>query len=127
MAQDSPRRLTIVVLPNPTFSYYMGFGAVDLNCNDTVEKIILGIPMEFAPNQLSSPPQRLKNSMRTKFENKLKLNQNNKCLCKVDDFNVIPIHEFAIDHEEEFEKTIATIRKLSRVVSTMTLNVISPE
>ena len=34
------------------------------------------------------------------------------------------IGQIEADNQEEFEKTIATIRKLSRVVSTMTLNVI---
>jgi uncharacterized protein with GYD domain len=37
------------------------------------------------------------------------------------------IGEIQTDSQEEFEKVIAGIRKLSRVVSTMTLNVISPE
>ena len=37
------------------------------------------------------------------------------------------IAEIQTENQEEFEKTIATIRKLARVVSTMTLNVISPE
>ena len=37
------------------------------------------------------------------------------------------IAEIQTENQEEFAKTIATIRKLSRVVSTMTLNVISPE
>ncbi|HEY5736477.1 MAG TPA: Lrp/AsnC ligand binding domain-containing protein [Nitrosopumilus sp.] len=37
------------------------------------------------------------------------------------------IAEVETDNQEEFEKLIATIRKLSRVVSTMTLNVIVPE
>jgi DNA-binding Lrp family transcriptional regulator len=37
------------------------------------------------------------------------------------------IAEIQTKNQEEFEKAIATIRKLSRVVSTMTLNVISPE
>ncbi len=37
------------------------------------------------------------------------------------------IAEIQTDNQDEFEKTIATIRKLSRVVSTMTLNVIVPE
>ncbi|MGY5151961.1 MAG: Lrp/AsnC ligand binding domain-containing protein [Candidatus Nitrosopumilus sp. bin_6a] len=37
------------------------------------------------------------------------------------------IAEVKTDNQEEFEKVIATIRKLSRVVSTMTLNVIIPE
>ncbi len=37
------------------------------------------------------------------------------------------IGEIQTENQEEFEKTIAVIRKLSRVVSTMTLNVISPE
>ena len=37
------------------------------------------------------------------------------------------IAEIQTENQEEFEKMIATIRKLSRVVSTMTLNVIVPE
>ena len=37
------------------------------------------------------------------------------------------IAEIQTENQEEFEKTIAVIRKLSRVVSTMTLNVIVPE
>ncbi len=38
------------------------------------------------------------------------------------------IAEIHADSQEEFEKTVATkIRKLARVVSTMTLNVINPE
>ncbi|HJJ23304.1 MAG TPA: Lrp/AsnC ligand binding domain-containing protein [Nitrosopumilus sp.] len=37
------------------------------------------------------------------------------------------IVEIQTENQEEFGKTIAGIRKLSRVVSTMTLNVISPE
>ena len=37
------------------------------------------------------------------------------------------IAEIQTGNQEEFEKVIATIRKLSRVVSTMTLNVIAPE
>ena len=37
------------------------------------------------------------------------------------------IAEIQTDNQDEFEKVIATIRKLSRVVSTMTLNVIVPE
>lgn len=37
------------------------------------------------------------------------------------------IAEIHTENQEEFEKLIATIRKLSRVVSTMTLNVIVPE
>jgi uncharacterized protein with GYD domain len=37
------------------------------------------------------------------------------------------IAEIGTDDQDEFEKAIATIRKLSRVVSTMTLNVIAPE
>jgi len=37
------------------------------------------------------------------------------------------IAEIQTEDQEEFEKAIAIIRKLSRVVSTMTLNVISPE
>ena len=37
------------------------------------------------------------------------------------------IAEIHTEDQEGFEKVIATIRKLSRVVSTMTLNVIVPE
>ena len=37
------------------------------------------------------------------------------------------IAEIQTEDQDEFEKAIATIRKLSRVVSTMTLNVINPE
>ncbi len=37
------------------------------------------------------------------------------------------IAEIQTESQVEFEKAIATIRKLSRVVSTMTLNVIVPE
>ena len=37
------------------------------------------------------------------------------------------IAEIQTETQDEFEKTIAVIRKLSRVVSTMTLNVIVPE
>ncbi len=37
------------------------------------------------------------------------------------------IAEIQTKNQDEFEKLIATIRKLSRVVSTMTLNVIVPE
>ncbi len=37
------------------------------------------------------------------------------------------IAEIKTESQDEFEKVIATIRKLSRVVSTMTLNVIVPE
>ncbi len=37
------------------------------------------------------------------------------------------IAEIQTDNQDEFEKVIAIIRKLSRVVSTMTLNVIVPE
>ena len=37
------------------------------------------------------------------------------------------IAEIQSNNQEEFEKTIATIRRLSQVVSTMTLNVLSPE
>jgi DNA-binding Lrp family transcriptional regulator len=37
------------------------------------------------------------------------------------------IGEIQTNSQEEFEKVIAEIRKLSRVISTMTLNVISPE
>ncbi|WP_048097278.1 Lrp/AsnC ligand binding domain-containing protein [Candidatus Nitrosopumilus salarius] len=37
------------------------------------------------------------------------------------------IAEIQTNDQDEFEKAIATIRKLSRVVSTMTLNVIASE
>jgi DNA-binding Lrp family transcriptional regulator len=37
------------------------------------------------------------------------------------------IAEIQTENQEEFERVIATIRKLSRVVSTMTLNIIAPE
>ena len=37
------------------------------------------------------------------------------------------IAEIQTENQEGFEKAIATIRRLSRVVSTMTLNVIVPE
>ena len=37
------------------------------------------------------------------------------------------IAEIETENQDEFEKAIAVIRKLSRVVSTMTLNVIRPE
>ncbi len=37
------------------------------------------------------------------------------------------IAEIQTEDQERFEKAIAIIRKLSRVVSTMTLNVITPE
>ena len=37
------------------------------------------------------------------------------------------IAEIQVENQEEFTKVIATVRKLSRVVSTMTLNVIDPE
>jgi len=37
------------------------------------------------------------------------------------------IAEIQTENQDEFEKAIATIRKLSRVVSTMTLNVVIPE
>ncbi len=37
------------------------------------------------------------------------------------------IAEVHTDNQDEFEKTVSAIRKLSRVVSTMTLNVINPE
>jgi len=37
------------------------------------------------------------------------------------------IAEIQTENQEEFAKAIATIRKLSRVVSTMTLNVTNPE
>ncbi len=37
------------------------------------------------------------------------------------------IAEIQTENQEEFAKAISTIRKLSRVVSTMTLNVTNPE
>lgn len=37
------------------------------------------------------------------------------------------VAEIETDNQEGFEKTVSIIRKLSRVVSTMTLNVINPE
>jgi len=37
------------------------------------------------------------------------------------------VAEVQTENQEKFEKIIASIRKLSRVVSTMTLNVIHPE
>ena len=37
------------------------------------------------------------------------------------------IAEIETENQDGFEKAIAVIRKLSRVVSTMTLNVIRPE
>lgn len=37
------------------------------------------------------------------------------------------IAEVHTDNQDEFEKAVSTIRKLSRVVSTMTLNVINPK
>ena len=37
------------------------------------------------------------------------------------------VAEIQSENQEAFEKIIATIRRLSQVVSTMTLNVISPE
>jgi len=37
------------------------------------------------------------------------------------------ISEVHTENQDEFEKAISEIRKLSRVVSTMTLNVINPE
>ena len=37
------------------------------------------------------------------------------------------IAEIHTENQEEFSKVISAIRKLSRVVSTMTLNVINPE
>ena len=37
------------------------------------------------------------------------------------------IAEVHTENQDEFEKAISKIRKLSRVVSTMTLNVINPE
>ncbi len=37
------------------------------------------------------------------------------------------IAEVHTENQDEFEKAVSAIRKLSRVVSTMTLNVISPK
>ena len=37
------------------------------------------------------------------------------------------IAEIQTEDQDSFEKAIASIRKLSRVVSTMTLNIINPE
>ena len=37
------------------------------------------------------------------------------------------VAEIETDDQERFEKAVSVIRKLSRVVSTMTLNVINPE
>ena len=37
------------------------------------------------------------------------------------------IAEIQTENQDEFEKSVAVIRKLSRVVSTMTLNVMNPE
>ena len=37
------------------------------------------------------------------------------------------IAEIHTENQDDFEKAISSIRKLSRVVSTMTLNVINPE
>jgi len=37
------------------------------------------------------------------------------------------IAEIHTENQDEFEKAVSAIRKLSRVVSTMTLNVINPE
>ncbi|MCH7757523.1 MAG: Lrp/AsnC ligand binding domain-containing protein [Thaumarchaeota archaeon] len=37
------------------------------------------------------------------------------------------IAEVHTDNQDKFEKTVSAIRKLSRVVSTMTLNVINPK
>ena len=37
------------------------------------------------------------------------------------------IAEVHTENQDEFEKAVSAIRKLSRVVSTMTLNVINPE
>ncbi|MCV0401571.1 MAG: Lrp/AsnC ligand binding domain-containing protein [Nitrosopumilus sp.] len=37
------------------------------------------------------------------------------------------IAEIQTENQDDFEKVIATIRRLSRVVSTMTLNIINPE
>ncbi len=37
------------------------------------------------------------------------------------------IAEIHTESQDDFEKVISTIRRLSRVVSTMTLNVINPE
>ena len=46
---------------------------------------------------------------------------------KLKDLNHVMIAEIQTENQDGFEKVIATIRKLSRVVSTMTLNVIAPE
>jgi len=37
------------------------------------------------------------------------------------------IAEVHTENQDEFEKAVSSIRKLSRVVSTMTLNVINPQ
>jgi uncharacterized protein with GYD domain len=37
------------------------------------------------------------------------------------------VAEVHAENQDEFEKAVSAIRKLSRVVSTMTLNVINPE
>jgi len=37
------------------------------------------------------------------------------------------VAEVHTENQDEFEKAVSSIRKLSRVVSTMTLNVINPE
>jgi len=37
------------------------------------------------------------------------------------------VAEIETENQDEFEKAVSSIRKLSRVVSTMTLNVINPE
>lgn len=37
------------------------------------------------------------------------------------------VAEVQTENQDEFERVIASIRKLSRVISTMTLNVIKPE
>jgi uncharacterized protein with GYD domain len=37
------------------------------------------------------------------------------------------VAEVHTENQDEFEKAVSAIRKLSRVVSTMTLNVINPE
>jgi uncharacterized protein with GYD domain len=37
------------------------------------------------------------------------------------------IAEVHTENQDDFEKTVSAIRKLSRVVSTMTLNVINPD
>ncbi len=53
------------------------------------------------------------------------MNQDSNAYLTVWAYDVIA--EIQTDNPEEFAKVIAEIRKLSRVVSTMTLNVIDPE